>query len=226
MGASELPKPYDALGQVNLMDGLLSEKPNRYRLLVVDTFENLRPYRPRAASTDLSDVRYIFKTPDERAFQIERELVEGWSDLKPAFERSLMVYTSFSVPGRQSYWLRPAEPVFVRGQLFRGSIWVHSNTYRHSLTLLFENADGREIRVPLANLHWDGWRRLSFSLPAELYRRGRRADNRYDHKFTGFLITSHPLGKAGPVAIMLDNFLIISDYKEFQYPGFEYLDRF
>ncbi len=225
VNAAELPKPYDALGQVNLLDGLLSEKPDRYRLLVVDTFENLHPYAPRANSTELSDVRFVFKTPDDPAFLVERELIEGWSNEEPGFERSLMIHTSFTVPGRQSYWLRPTVPVRLRGQLVRGSIWVHSNTYRHRLFLLFENADGLEIKLPIANLHWNGWRRLSFTLPAELYRRGRRADNQYDHLFTGFLIQSHPLGAAGSVAIMLDNLLILSDWVEFQYPGYEYSDQ-
>lgn len=225
LGAAELPKPYDALGQVNLLDGILSEQPTRYRLLVVDTFENQRPYRPWANSTQLSDVRYIFKTPDSKAFLLEQELVRGWYDGEPAFEQALMVHTSFTLPGRQSYRLLPGEPVTLRGQLFRGSVWVHSHTYRHSLSLVFENADGREVIVPLANLHWDGWRRLSFTLPVELFRRGRRADNRYNHKFTGILIKSHPLGEAGPVAIMLDNLLIVADVQEFQYPGYEYLDK-
>lgn len=218
-----MPKPYDALGQVKLLDWILSEKPRSYRLLLADSFENIRPWRPRAASTQLSDVRFVYKTPVGRAFEREKLIIDGFT--KTNHEQSLFIHTSFDVPGRQVYWLRPDIEVRLPGKLFRASLWVHSNSYLHRLVLLFENANGKEVRVSAGSLYWKGWRRLDLQLPQSLFKRGRRAKNRYLHKFTGFLIISHPRADPGDVALLLDNLIVLTDIREFRYPGVEYSDN-
>jgi hypothetical protein len=151
-------------------------------------------------------------------------MVSGWSSGEVNFERSLFIHSSFRLPGKEQYWLKASRPLLIQGQLLRASLWIHSNMYKHSLSLLFRNADGRTVKAPVGNLLWHGWRRLDIALPAELYRRGRLADRRYAHYFSGILIESHPLAEAGDFAIMLDNFLVLSDIKEFEYPGYEQAD--
>lgn len=227
--AREYPAPYDAAGQVEVLDRLIETTGGRYRLWPTDLFEEQRLYRPRGNSTMLSDVRFLFKTPDQPAFRREAEVIrsrlrspDGNTGPDPLrFERSLFVHTSFEIPGRQSYRLEAAEPVVVRGQLYRASLWVHSRMYRHSLSLLFRNADGREVRAPLGPLLWHGWRRLEVQLPPELYRRGRNLERRYRHEFLGFVIKSHPKSQPGDVALLFDNLLIVSDIQELAYPGAE-----
>ncbi|MEQ9362896.1 MAG: flagellar filament outer layer protein FlaA [Leptospirales bacterium] len=229
IGAREYPAPYDAAGQVEVLDQLIETTGGRYRLWPVDLFEEQRLYRARANSTMLSDVRFLHKTPDDPAFLRENEVIQnrlrpGDGNAGPdrlAFQRSLFVHTSFEIPGRQSYRLEAGEPVVVRGQLYRASIWVHSRMYRHGLSLLFRNADGHEVRAPLGPLLWHGWRRLEVQLPPELYRRGRNLERRYRHEFLGFLLTSHPKSEAGDVALMFDNLLIVADIQEIAYPGAE-----
>ena len=189
MIAREVPAPYDALGQVETLDQLIETYGGRYRLWPTDLFENERLYNPHGNSTMLSDVRVIYKTPNDDAFRREEQVIkkrlrapDGNTNPGPLeFERSLFVHTSFEVPGRQSYRLEAGEAVVVRGQLFRASLWIHSNMYRHTLSLLFRNADGKEIRVPLGPLLWHGWRRVEVQLPPELYRRGRDLQRRYRH---------------------------------------------
>ena len=214
--------PNDAAGQVQLLDWLLSSEGGRYSLLVAEPFENTRPWRPRAASNPLATVSYVFRTPEGPAFEREKALVEAHATSD--FRQSLFIHTSFEIPGRESFWVQPAEPIRLQGQLLRCTLWVHSNGYLHSLSLLFKNADGREVRVHAGSLHWTGWRRLDLQLPRSLFRRGRRATNRYQHELTGLLITSHPLAEPGDVALMLDQLLIVADTSEFRYPGFEQRD--
>ncbi len=218
-----LPKPYDALGQVRLMEGILDEQPG-YQLLMGEPFENLRPWTSRAASSSLSDIRYIFRVPKGKAYAEERRIIEERRIGDYRFERSLFVHTSIELPGRQQFWFHPKEKIPLQGQLFLASFWVHSNMYLHRLVLLFRNADGREIRVPAGRLTWHGWRRLTVKLPRALYRRGRSEGRQYEHFFTGMLLISHPRQPAGDVALMFDNMLILSDMHEFRFPGTEYRD--
>lgn len=63
IGAREYPAPYDAAGQVEVLDQLIETTGGRYRLWPVDLFEEERLYRARANSTMLSDVRFLHKTP-------------------------------------------------------------------------------------------------------------------------------------------------------------------
>ncbi len=223
-GARTVPRagPNDPLGQVVALDWLLANESRRYSLLIAEPFEDVRPWRPRAASNPLSSAAYIYKTPDGPAFDREKLLVEPRSSAENL--RSLFVHTSFEIPGRESYLLQPAEPIPLTGQLLRCSLWVHSNGYLHTLSLIFRNADGREVRAALGSLHWHGWRRVEVQLPPALFRRGRRAVNRYKHELTGILISSHPLAPPGDVAILLDQLLILADTSEFRYPGFELQD--
>lgn len=216
-----MPGPNDALGQVRLLDYLLSGEDGRYRLLVADSFEG-RPWAARAASNPLAQVSYIYKTPDNEAFKREQSLLETYT--RDGFRQSLFIHTSFETPGRESFWIRPATPVKLEGQLLRCSLWVHSEGYLHTLVLLFRNADGQKVNVDLGGLHWKGWRRIDVQLPPALFRRGRGATNRYTHQLTGILIRSHPLSEPGDVALMLDHLLVVSDVAEFRYPGFEYRD--
>ena len=223
-GLRSVPRPAanDEIGQVQLLDWLLSSEGGRYSLLVPEPFEGQRPWSARAASNPLSSLNYVFRTPEGPAFEREKALVEAHTTSE--FRQSLFVHTSFEIPGRESFWFRPAEPIILVGQLLRLSMWVHSNGYLHSLSLLFRNADGHEVRVHAGSLHWAGWRRLDLQLPPALFRRGRRATHRYRHELTGLLITSHPLAKPGDVALMFDQLLIVADTSEFRYPGFEQTD--
>lgn len=222
--ARTLPAPYDAAGQVQMLEEILREDGRRYELQVIDLFEDDRPYAPRANSTMLSDVRRIFRAPEGAPFEREGALLRARLGEATSFERALFLHSSFELPGQQSYWLQPAEPILVRGKLLRASLWVHSDMYRHRLWLLFRTASGREVRADAGPLLWRGWRRLDVGLPAELQRRGRRQERPYDHQFTGFLIESSPHSDAGDFALMIDNALVLADLEELRYPGTELLD--
>ncbi len=222
--ARTLPAPYDAAGQVQLLEEILREYPLRYEIQAIDLFEEDRPYAPRANSTMLSDVRRIFRAPEGAAFEREAALLRARLGESVRFERALFLHSSFELPGRQSYWLQPAEPILVRGKALRASLWVHSDMYRHRLWLLFRTASGRDVRADAGPLLWRGWRRLDVALPAELQRRGRRQERPYDHHFTGFLIESSPHSDAGDFALMLDDVLVLTDLEELRYPGTELLD--
>lgn len=215
---------YDPQGQLRVLDELLAMKPEHYRLTLIDSFERMRPYRARAASNSHSDIYFVHRIPPGRAFRTERNLIHGWTTGDTTFEQSLLIHTTVEIPGEQNFHIIPQENVMISGQPFRASLWVHSNMYRHKLILLFENADGQEVRVTAGRLDWNGWRRLDIRLPEELYRRGRGPGRLFGGKFTGFLIETSPHSEAGDMAVMLDNFLVVTDILALQYPGSEIMD--
>ena len=222
--ASEIPRPYDAEGQLAVLEGYLAAKPDRYRLLVLDTFENLRPYDSHASSSALDDIRFVYRSPENRAFRQEKDMVTAFGTGEISFEQCLFVHTSFELPGQQVFEFRPRVTVPFHGQPVRVSVWIHSQMYRHRLALLFENADSRPVRVDAGYLNWNGWRRVSLELPAELHRRGRGPGKPFGGKFMGFLIESSPNSEAGDVALMFDDLLLLTDMGQLQYPGSEISD--
>jgi len=223
LAAAELPKPYDAEGQVVFLSRFLAEFADRYRLYPVDLFERETLYRSHAPSTDLVDLRFVYRTPDLPPFESEKEIIRKYAKPSAEFEQSFMIHTLFNLPAQQLR-IVPEHPVPLNGQLFRVSVWIHSKMYRHSLSLFFRNSDGREVEVPLGSLMWNGWRRVALQLPEPLFRRGRKPLNRYTHFFIGFLLKAPPNGDPEAVSILIDNLLVIADQKELDYPGNEILD--
>ena len=219
LAARDVPPPYDPAGRVALLGQVLS-RHNEYELVSVDDFQGEMPYSPRANSTDLSVVRTIQRSPTDDAFSQEESL-RGDPSGEPS---CLWLHTSFDLPGQQSYWLRPRDPVRLQGRLILVSLWVHSGSWPHTLTLLFENAAGREVRVPLGRLDFHGWRRLEAYLPETLWQRGP-IERPYVHHFTGFLIESSPRAEAGAVSLLFDNLLVLSDHSQGRYPGAEVPDN-
>lgn len=221
--SAEIPRPYDPDGQVRLFQRILETKPERYRAHLLESFEGERMYEPRAATNQLSDIRFLEKTPTIGAFNAEVDLLRS-RNIDASSKKSLFLNFGFQFPGRDHFWLRPTEPVGIVGQPFRISLWVHSKRYLHNLTLLFENSNGKEVRLSAGRLDWDGWRRIDLQAPANLSDRGRRLERRHTAKFTGFLIDSSPLEESGTVCIMIDNLVVISDMTDLMFPGSEIPD--
>lgn len=71
----EYPAPYDAAGQIAVLDELIETTAGRYRLYAADLFEEQHRYAPRANSTMLSDVRFLYRPVSDPAFAAERKLL-------------------------------------------------------------------------------------------------------------------------------------------------------
>lgn len=216
--ARSYPPAYNAAGGVQAWQELAAD--GRYRILAVEPFEEL-PYSPYAPSTELADVRYIHDTSDDEAFRNEAVL----AGLNRNNRRSLLVMTSFTVPGTQVFQIKPQRPIRIAGQPYRLSVWVRSDEYRHRLVFLFRNADGQRVEVDAGRLYWKGWRRLDLTLPAELHRMGRRIRHRTGALLEGIAIYSHRQAEPGAMALQFDNLFILSDFSGLQYPGAELVDE-
>lgn len=216
------PAPYDAIGTVRAWESLLTAD-DRYRLYVLEEFEH-RKYVAYSPSTELADLYYIFNTPNNKAFQYESSLVANYSEVEST-SRSLMVMTSFTVPGVQNFHFKPESELPIYGRPTRLSVWVRSDEYPHRLEFEFKNAIGQTVTVDAGRLFWKGWRRLDIKLPVELYRFSRLTGDQNKTSFTGISIYSHPKSKPGSISLQFDHLLILSDISNQQYNGAEIVDE-
>lgn len=214
----------DALDQIRLLSGILTEMPDRMELQSLDLFESKRDYYTRAPSTDLSVIDYAYRSPEGEEFKEEMDLLKQKVDPEASYQRCLMIHTSFDIPGKQVYQVLLRHPVPMRGEPVRLSAWIHAQNQKHTLSALFFDPRGRPVEVPLAALTWQGWKRITVNLPARQFRSKRDRRIPAGGKFRGFLIRSHPLEEAGPVSIMIDNLLVLKDMQKIIYPGAEIQD--
>ena len=218
LSARSYPPSYEAESGVNAWQELAED--DRYHIIVADPFEDT-VYRPYAPSTELADIRYIYDSPLSKAFNTESFLT-GQSDQS---RRSLLVMTSFTIPGKQNFQFKPDQPIVIRGQPYRLAVWIRSNEYRHRIEFLFRNADSKLIRVDGGQLYWKGWQRLDITLPANLHKLGRRIGHQTGATFEGIVIYSNPKSAPGNITLQFDSLLILSDFNRLNYNGAEIVDE-
>ena len=221
---AESSSEIEAADQVRVLSGILQEMPDRMKLKVLDLFEEKRDYYTRAPSTDLSIIEYAYRAPDSDAFTKEMDLLQSIRT-DATSKRCLLVQTSFSVPGKQVFQILLRHPLHIEGGLARLSVWIHSPDSLNAISVLMRNPRGQRVEVRLGALAWKGWKRITVNLPADRFRTGK--DQRYKSggSFEGFLIRSHPLEEAGPMSIMIDNLLLLTDQSKLMYPGAEIDDN-
>lgn len=214
----------EAQDQIRLLRGILQEMPDRMELQHLDLFESRRDYFARAPSTDLSVIDYAYRSPEGEEFLQEMQILRDHTDPEASYHRSLMIHTTFDIPGKQIYQVLLRHPVPMEGEPVRLSLWVHAQNQKHSLSALFLDPRGKPVEVPLAALTWKGWKRITVNMPARHFRTGRDRRIRAGGKFRGFVIRSHPLEEQGPIAIMIDNLIVLKDMQKIKYPGAEIRD--
>lgn len=217
------------LDQIYFLDQLLSTSEN-LKIQVIDDFET-NQYFVFDPPTPLHQLEVVYKNPrlsfikeQKRAFELEEVLVGGWGNTK-TFDKSLMFYYSVDIPGRQHFRIIPKENIFIYGQPIRYSLWIHSKNYPDKFFLVFK-VGNREIKIFVAELSWNGWRRIENHLPKNFTYLPKLNKPAYYYQFRGFFIQTTNNTTVGNREILLDHLLILSDIQKLQYPGSEILDNF
>ncbi len=224
----EITPKYNPSKDLELFTNALKEKNNQYRLLKGAFFEKMPEYIAHAPSNMLVDIRYISKTPASGAskalFLRESEMIKMYLDKKVSFKKSLFIQNAFQTPRTEQLYLKTRKAIFLRARLLSASLWVHSQNYPHHLILVFQNSRNKRVEVSAGKLNWHGWRRLHIKLPQVHFPMGRLVRSDSQHQFLGFKIKAGSYFKNGNFSIILDNFLILGDMKELNYPGAEIED--
>lgn len=231
LASGELPPGYDPSRGLEFFRKVLEEQSPQYLLLEGDLFEkgetkgegDYFPYKP---ANILTDIRYIPRLPlPLELFRKEKQMIWKYLGRQKSFTSSLFIQTAFDHPGKQNFMLKRREAVPLEGRLLRASLWVHSHNYPHRLVLLFQRARGDFLSVPVGELFFKGWRRFDLNLAHKEFGAGKRKNRRdHRHKFLGFRILSAPHAQPGPIALLIDNLLFLSDRRRTDYPGSEIED--
>jgi hypothetical protein len=97
--------------------------------------------------------------------------------------------------------------------------------YPDKFFLVFK-VGSREIKIFVAELNWNGWKRIENQLPKNFTYLPKLNKPPYYYQFRGFFIQTTNNTTVGNREILLDHLLILSNTQKLQYSGSEILDNF
>lgn len=110
-----------------------------------------------------------------------------------------------------SFSVSPTQPLPIPGITKTISIWVVGRNVKHQLYVILDDQFGNRAKVPLGDLAFTGWKKLTAAIPPNI----RQTDPRYVGK-TGisvrsFLVETDPAETYGTYYIYFDDLRAVSD---------------
>ena len=110
-----------------------------------------------------------------------------------------------------SFSISPTRPLPVPGIAKTLSIWVVGRNVKHQLYILIDDQFGNRAKIPMGDLAFTGWKKLTAAIPPNI----RQVDPRYPSK-TGLSIISlvvetYPAETYGSYYIYFDDLRAVSD---------------
>jgi len=110
-----------------------------------------------------------------------------------------------------SFTVTPVQPLPIPGITKTISIWVVGRNVKHQLFVLLDDQFGNRAKVPLGDLAFTGWKKLTAAIPPNI----RQTDPRYPSK-TGisihaFEVETDPAESYGSYYIYFDDLRAVSD---------------
>lgn len=222
------PSPYDPEEQIRFLDEWLQSFPDQYSINIAHSFNrnssSTTTWMNRGNSTEHFDIRYIEKTPPEKPFRMEQDLLEKYGQYTEFPGESLFLNFSVHTPGQEQFILRPMRKNYIDGRLAYASMWVYSYGRRDRILLIFEDQDHHVWELDGGPLDFHGWRRLSISAPPRAHILREREGVNYRFALTGIKIQSSRFSDPGDVALIIDNLLVIGEKSGLKFPGMEQPD--
>ncbi len=207
---------------------LISESPERYRLLIIDLFSN-NEYEAVDPPATLHHLEILYRSPLESQWNIQKRTFELEQILLGSFgtiPRSLQFHYLTEIPGKQNYFIKRKTQIFISGVPFLYSLWVYANESHDVLYLKFKNLKNQKLLLKIGNLDWKGWRRIQGQFPENFMYYPKLNKPQPFYSFEGFFIQTTQNSSVGAKEILLCQFYIISSYESLLYPGSEQLDNF
>lgn len=110
-----------------------------------------------------------------------------------------------------SFTISPTQPLPIPGITKTISVWVVGRNVKHQLYVILDDQFGNRAKVPLGDLAFTGWKKLTAAIPPNI----RQADPRYVGK-TGisvrsFLVETDPAETYGTYYIYFDDLRAVTD---------------
>lgn len=110
-----------------------------------------------------------------------------------------------------SFSISPNQPLPIPGITKTISIWVVGRNVKHQLYVIIDDQFGNRAKVPLGDLAFTGWKKLTAAIPPNI----RQADPRYVNKsgisIRSFLIETDPAETYGTYYIYFDDLRAVTD---------------
>jgi len=110
-----------------------------------------------------------------------------------------------------SFQISPIRPLPIAGITKTISIWVVGRNVKHELYVMVDDQFGNRAKIPLGDLAFTGWKKLTAAIPPNI----RQADPRYNNKqgimINSFLVETDPAETYGSYYIYLDDLRAVSD---------------
>lgn len=110
-----------------------------------------------------------------------------------------------------SFTISPTQPLPIPGITKTISVWVVGRNVKHQLYVLLDDQFGNRAKVPLGDLAFTGWKKLTAAIPPNI----RQADPRYPGKMgisvRAFEVETDPEETYGSYYIYFDDLRAVSD---------------
>jgi hypothetical protein len=137
---------------------------------------------------------------------------EQQADIDVEDQYVLGVKTQFFPPRSQTnIMVEPSRPLPVPGIAKTISVWVVGRNFNHRLSVLLRDIEGEMVILPMGQLNFSGWRKLTTAIPPTV----RQQDIHYPHlsgvEIIGFMITPDLLESFGSYYVYFDALRVTTD---------------
>jgi len=110
-----------------------------------------------------------------------------------------------------SFTISPTSPLPIPGITKTISVWVVGRNVKHQLFVILDDQFGNRAKVPLGDLAFTGWKKLTAAIPPNI----RQVDPRYSGKagvsVRSFLVETDPAETYGTYYIYFDDLRAVTD---------------
>jgi len=117
----------------------------------------------------------------------------------------LGVRVDFFKRGHNWFAVYPYRPVKLEGVVKSFELWVCGRQKSHSLSIIIDDAFGKEHVIPMGKLNFLGWKRMFVNVPEGVIQYDYRFSEKRGITFKGLLIQTNPLESYGKYYIYFDN---------------------
>lgn len=110
-----------------------------------------------------------------------------------------------------SFSISPTQPLPIPGITKTISLWVVGRNVKHQLYVLLDDQFGNRAKVPLGDLAFTGWKKLTAAIPPNI----RQTDPRYPSKtgisIRSFVVETDPAETYGTYYVYFDDLRAVTD---------------
>jgi len=216
---------------------------NGVEMLLVDDFEERVKWRVETLKPISWFLRFVKRVPEsEYGFYADKKVhplfVQDLDILKKSAEvqhrsppaeqlyaQELQIF--ISDPGKDAVLIRIPESIHQTwsGRPVALALWVYGTRKKERLYAVISNSVRKDTTLKLADLDFEGWKRIEVAIPVYLQKRNRNKTKSFDFRLEGLKLVTHASQEEGPSLFMFDLVMVLVDHGSNQFPGYKIRDE-